>query len=121
MKSARRTNAIVRSLFPQTVRDRLYQREQAEHAAEEGKHHGKLLGQMRTPKTLGDHVDITRSDPVADLYPHATVLFLDIAGFTAWSSERDPTQVFKLLETLYAAYDRTAKRMGVFKVSRLRE
>lgn len=43
-------------------------------------------------------------------------MFADIAGFTAWSSEREPCQVFKLLETLYSAFDAIAKRLGVFKV-----
>lgn len=31
----------------------------------------------------------------------SSVLFADIAGFTAWSSVREPAQVFVLLETLY--------------------
>jgi class 3 adenylate cyclase len=31
--------------------------------------------------------------PIADLFASATVMFLDIAGFTAWSSEREPEQV----------------------------
>jgi hypothetical protein len=35
--------------------------------------------------------------PIADLFPHTSVLFADIVGFTAWSSEREPTQVFQLL------------------------
>ena len=39
--------------------------------------------------------------PIADLFPSATVLFGDISGFTAWSSQRDPAQVFTLLETIY--------------------
>lgn len=43
-------------------------------------------------------------------------MFLDIVNFTAWSSERDPGQVFLLLETIYHAFDEIAKRMGVFKV-----
>lgn len=43
-------------------------------------------------------------------------MFLDLCGFTAWSSEREPSQVFQLLETLYAAFDELAKNMGVFKV-----
>lgn len=42
--------------------------------------------------------------------------FSDIAGFTAWSSTRDPTQVFILLQTVYQAFDRIAKRRKVFKV-----
>jgi class 3 adenylate cyclase len=43
-------------------------------------------------------------------------MFADIAGFTAWSSEREPAQVFVLLETVYRNFDKLAKRLGVFKV-----
>jgi hypothetical protein len=55
--------------------------------------------------------------PIADLYPSATVFFADIAGFTAWSAEREPTQVFTLLETVYNEFDTMADHLGVFKVS----
>ncbi|CAB9527788.1 expressed unknown protein [Seminavis robusta] len=80
--------------------------------------------------------DMGLDEPLADLYPEVaagltmiacllasflpsipvTILFSDIAGFTAWSSEREPAQVFTLLETLYGAFDKCAKRLGVFKV-----
>ena len=43
-------------------------------------------------------------------------IFADIAGFTAWSSQREPYQVFKLLETIYHDFDAIAKSLGVFKV-----
>ena len=43
-------------------------------------------------------------------------MFGDIAGFTAWSSTRDPQQVFCLLETIYGAFDEISNRRGVFKV-----
>jgi hypothetical protein len=49
------------------------------------------------------------------LYPDATVCLLILRGFTSWSSVREPTQVFTLLETLYGAFDAIAKRRGVFK------
>jgi hypothetical protein len=55
--------------------------------------------------------------PIADLYPSATVFFADIAGFTAWSAERDPTQVFTLLEKVYNEFDSLADQLKVFKVS----
>ena len=48
--------------------------------------------------------------------PCATVMFADIVGFTAWSSVREPTQVFTLLETVYHSFDESAKRKRVFKV-----
>jgi class 3 adenylate cyclase len=39
-----------------------------------------------------------------------------ILGFTAWSSEREPEQVFALLQSLYQSFDKIAKKRGVFKV-----
>lgn len=44
------------------------------------------------------------------------VLFADLAGFTKWSSERQPSDVFRLLETLYGEIDKIAFRRKVFKV-----
>ena len=52
----------------------------------------------------------------SDLFPQTTIMFGDISGFTAWSSAREPSQVFVLLETIYAEFDRIAKRRRVFKV-----
>lgn len=45
-----------------------------------------------------------------------TASLSDIVGFTQWSSERDPVDVFTLLETIYTAFDRVAVRRKVFKV-----
>jgi hypothetical protein len=40
----------------------------------------------------------------------------DIASFTAWSSVREPSQVFMLLEEIYNSFDAIAKKRRVFKV-----
>ena len=56
------------------------------------------------------------SKPIADLFPQVTVLFADIAGFTSWSSVREPSQVFTLLESIFEVFDVIAKRHNVFKV-----
>lgn len=39
-----------------------------------------------------------------------------MAGFTSWSSQRSPEDVFTLLESLYGAFDSIAKKRRVFKV-----
>ena len=39
-----------------------------------------------------------------------------MSGFTAWSSTRDPSQVFQLLEAIYNSFDEIAKSRKVFKV-----
>jgi class 3 adenylate cyclase len=52
------------------------------------------------------------------LYGTSLVAFAvaDISGFTAWSSIRDAHQVFKLLESVFQAFDAIAKSYNVFKV-----
>jgi class 3 adenylate cyclase len=60
--------------------------------------------------------EIYKTKPIADLFPETSVMFADICGFTAWSSVREPSQVFVLLETLYRAFDNIAKTRKVFKV-----
>jgi hypothetical protein len=109
--TANKTNAIISSLFPEVVRDRLF---------EESKNNAKQ-GVKKFMNDSSDQEDLTYgirsgSAPIADLFPDCTVMFGDISGFTAWSSAREPSQVFTLLETIYGTFDRTAKKHGVFKV-----
>jgi class 3 adenylate cyclase len=120
MKTAVDSTAIVSSLFPSNVRDRLFptdeDRDQQNKKAENNK--SRLKSFLSDGKTLERQSSVVAANPspIADLFPHCTVLFSDISGFTSWSSVREPTQVFILLETLYGAYDKVAMRRGVFKV-----
>jgi class 3 adenylate cyclase len=43
-------------------------------------------------------------------------MFGDISGFTAWSSVREPSQVFTLLDQIYNSFDAIAKKKQIFKV-----
>ena len=45
-----------------------------------------------------------------------TVIFSDIKGFTDISRESSPLKVSNMLDRLYRAFDRIAKKHGVFKV-----
>jgi len=56
------------------------------------------------------------TEPIADFFPHTTVMFADISGFTAWSSEREPVQVFCLLERVFLEFDALLNIYNVFKV-----
>jgi class 3 adenylate cyclase len=64
----------------------------------------------------GDERESKASKPLADLFLETTIMFADICGFTAWTSVREPSQVFMLLESVYGAFDQIAKRRRVFKV-----
>jgi hypothetical protein len=114
LNKAVQSTAIVSSLFPKNVRDRLMQ------TTDETDNYGNQIG-IRNPRLkslLGETAkgNEANSQPIADLFPNCTVLFADIAGFTAWSSAREPTQVFMLLQSVYQAFDKIATRRKVFKV-----
>eukprot|EP00980_Cylindrotheca_fusiformis_P021240 scaffold8164_cov89-Cylindrotheca_fusiformis.AAC.1 len=98
-----RQDQIVSNVFPTAIRDRLYGQEK------EGSQQNGLLDALGGGDGPG-------GAPLADLFLETTVVFADIAGFTAWSSAREPAQVFILLETIYGAFDRRAYRHNVFKV-----
>ena len=106
--TAARSSAIVSSMFPDTIRDRLLERNDAR----------AKRGHLKSFLLNGDEENSSdlSTKPLADLFLETTVLFADISGFTAWSSVRDPTQVLSLLEALYNAFDTIANRRRVFKV-----
>ena len=106
--TAARSNAIVSSMFPDAIRDRLLQRNDAPSKR------GHLKSYLLNGEDGG--CDNLSSKPLADLFLETTVMFADISGFTAWSSVRDPSQVFSLLEAVYKAFDDIASRRRVFKV-----
>jgi Adenylate and Guanylate cyclase catalytic domain len=118
LSSATKSSAIVSSLFPSQVRDQLYA---ADSVPESGARNSRqsirdMMQPLDGDKTLSRRTGKISGSPIAELYPETTVFFADISGFTAWSSVRQPTQVFHLLETVYGAFDRIAERRRVFKV-----
>ena len=141
---ATKSSAIVESLFPAQVRERMLNKQNLEDSIIKTSGHGggetiktgppsigptmmRKHGMGRNvvmPKTMSvkqylsrnSRDDISVSQPIADLFQNTTVIFADIAGFTAWSSQREPSQVFMLLESLYGSFDEIAKTLRVFKV-----
>ena len=62
-----------------------------------------------SPLDIGDTSESSttgrkRGKAIADKFAESTVMFADIAGFTEWSSARQPDEVFELLETLYVSF-----------------
>lgn len=110
LRRAQHTSDIVTSLFPEQVADRLIA-----NKTKEGRKRNAQTNRLKSFLSGSDPEDDT-DQPIADLFLHCTVLFSDIAGFTAWSSTRDPAQVFILLQTIYQNFDTIAKRRRVFKV-----
>lgn len=114
---AQQTAAIVSSLFPKSVADRLLQSEVQQTISKKKKaSFMRQSGSNKLKSFLNNAESDIGQEPIADLFLDTTVTFADIAGFTAWSSTREPVQVFVLLQTLYQGFDEIAQRRKVFKV-----
>jgi class 3 adenylate cyclase len=111
MDRAVASSAIVSSLFPSQVRDQLYKENETDAKKKDWRMRDSMSGVDPFPND-----NVAGSRPIANLYDHTTILFADLVGFTAWSSKREPVQVFELLEALYQAFDKIAVRRNVFKV-----
>ena len=127
--SVQKSAALVTELFPAEYRERLFGNENeggdfmkkvtAKTPLVGGKRKsamGPNFEGLLEDGTTEEGPEMYATAPVADLFPDCTILEADIAGFTAWSSTREPAMVFELLETLYAAFDDVAERRRVFKV-----
>jgi class 3 adenylate cyclase len=64
----------------------------------------------------GGNLNTMGHAPLADLFPSTTIVFADIAGFTAWASAGEPQHVFILLDSIYGAFDRIVYRYGIFEI-----
>lgn len=69
---ASRSEAIVQSLFPINVRERLLVDGRTEITA-------------NMDLTYNEETERTDDGPIADLFPSCSVIFMDLANFTAWS------------------------------------
>lgn len=120
LAAAQRTNALVGSLFPQAVRDRLYKQAAKTHghleAAPKLRLKNFMMHDHKEAETTVVDAKGNAGEPIADLFPQASVLFADISGFSAWASERQPSEVFTLLETFFTSFVSLARRLSIFKV-----
>lgn len=78
--SAAKSNAIIKSLFPSTVRGRILEADPAasKHFVTDKTRLGSFLRTGKTGADSEENVATTR--PIADLFPNTTVMFADIAG-----------------------------------------
>jgi len=75
-----------------------------------------LLLSGDTVMTLGIYIlpklihsgDTVEKEMLPDVFVHTTVALMDVQGFVAWSSVREPVQVFQFLEQLYENFEKVS-------------
>ena len=116
---AQRSKAIIASLFPEAIREKLFDIEGEVNVDKLGLFNTEVQKAVANDKEKINVENLWgKGDKYADLYEHCTVCIGDIIGFSGWASSRDPEEVFTLLEEVFAAFDRIAKSRGVYSKSR---
>ena len=123
LRKAKKSTAIVASMFPKDVQKRILEEVDAMEEAnvtKKWRSRGAAKQQLKTflleNDTAESQPSVPVTKPIADLFTETTVAFMDIVGFTAWSSVRDASQVFLLLESVFHKFDIVAQQRRVFKV-----
>jgi adenylate cyclase len=86
------------------------ERAEREHQRSEG-----LLVNILPPLVAERLKDRTESE-IADAYPEASILFADMAGFTARASDTAPEELVRFLSSVYTRLDSLVGRHGLEKI-----
>lgn len=73
----------------------------------------KLLIQMMPPHV---YENLRDDKSITDKLPDVTLIYADIVGFTAWSSNKHPEEVVGMLSELFTRFDKMCVELNVYKV-----
>jgi adenylate cyclase len=68
------------------------------------------------PTAVADRLKSQPGQVIADRYEEASILFADMAGFTAGASQTSPVDLVKFLNDVFSAFDRLVERHGLEKI-----
>jgi class 3 adenylate cyclase len=57
-----------------------------------------------------------KEHPIADYFDHASIIFIDMAGFTVFTDGRDPKVVVNMLNGIFTGFDLLAEKHGLEKI-----
>jgi adenylate cyclase len=67
------------------------------------------------PSSIADQLK-AQTQPIADQFGEASILFADVADFTPWSERLPPAEVVGYLDHLFSHFDELAERYGLEKI-----
>ena len=67
------------------------------------------------PRSIADRLK-DETQPIADQFDSASILFADVVDFTPWSERRTARQVVGFLDHLFSHFDALAERYGLEKI-----
>jgi adenylate cyclase len=67
------------------------------------------------PRSIADKLKV-QTQPIADQFGSASILFADVADFTPWAERLPPADVVGYLDHLFSHFDELAERYGLEKI-----
>jgi guanylate cyclase len=67
------------------------------------------------PRSIADRLK-AQTQPIADQFGSASILFADVVDFTPWSDRLPPAEVVGCLDLLFRRFDELAERYGLEKI-----
>ncbi len=111
------TNAVVSCAIPLLIVSyALGQAARAESAAEREFERSERLLTNILPGAIAARLKAEKERVIADRHDEASVLFADLAGFTARASETAPEELVQLLNRVFSDFDRLVERHGLEKI-----
>ena len=68
------------------------------------------------PAAVAKRLKSAADQVIADKHEEASILFADMAGFTAWASGTAPVDLMRFLNEVFTAFDRLVERHGLEKI-----
>lgn len=68
------------------------------------------------PATVAQRLKGETAPVIADKYEHASILFADMAGFTARAGDTPPEELVRFLNRVFTSFDRLVEKHGLEKI-----
>jgi adenylate cyclase len=88
----------------------------AEAAAEREYQRSETLLTNILPPAIAARLKLAKESVIADSYAEASILFADMAGFTARAADTLPVRLVLFLNDLFTAFDQLVERYGLEKI-----
>ena len=88
----------------------------AEAAAERERERSEILLANILPASIASRLKSRTESVIADKYDEASIMFADMAGFTARASDTAPDDLVQFLNRVFTDFDRLVERHGLEKI-----
>jgi class 3 adenylate cyclase len=93
-----------------TIRRKLYD------ALDVEKRKGEALLLNMLPERIANRIMNNKESKIADAFDKASVIFIDIVGFTQLADKHDPHEIVDMLNEIFVHFDQLTDRFGLEKI-----